>query len=315
MFCRKCGEKIFDDSVFCPKCGTKIETGTKSSTPNVVPEDKENTNIPQQGDIITDENLGADEACASQEHNELVTSPNMKKDGKAIKIIVSAVVVAVVLIVSLILIIFSIINSGRCEYDDCSNEKMEGADYCYSHLCTYTDCNLCKGYNSDYCYLHKCSTLLCNNCITNDSEYCNTHSCHAPGCNDEVEENSSYCSKHKINMSSRLASPSMRFRLNSAGGIEFSFSATNKSGKTIKYVRFNAYLKNAVGDPIQEEITGDYYAGVEIIGPISNGETVIMISEIIGYCDNLARIDISDITVVYTDGNSENGPYNYYCTK
>lgn len=37
-----------------------------------------------------------------------------------------------------------------------------------------------------------------------------------------------------------------------------------------------------------------------------------MRDEIIGYCDNLARIDIKDITILYTDGNSETGHLGYY---
>lgn len=103
--------------------------------------------------------------------------------------------------------------------------------------------------------------------------------------------------------------------MNSAGGITFNFSAKNSTGKEIKYVRFDVGLENAVGDSVQDEIKRSSSVSVEIVGPVKAGGTVSMSNEIIGYCDTCARIDIDDITIVYTDGTSETGHFGYYYSK
>lgn len=309
MFCRKCGVKILDDSVFCPECGEKVETIIKTAVADFALEKNDDTSISSKEKETEDNIAETAENDTSHEYNGTAHSTE-KNNSKTIIITISAISVVVLLIV----IIFSALKNGQCEYyKDCSNKKANGTDYCYSHLCDYSDCTASKGYSSNFCYAHQCSYTLCDNRVLTGSKYCSTHTCSVDGCYNEVEVNSENCSEHQIDMRNKLSPPSMYFSLNSAGGIKFSFSATNRSGKTIKYVRFNAYLKNAVGDPIQEDISNDYYADVEIIGPISNGETVRLSSEIIGYCDNLARIDVRDITLVYTDGSSETGSYNYYC--
>ncbi len=307
MFCRKCGVKILDDSVFCPKCGTKVETITNvpqigndfdnDTKYDTVEENK--TSIESNPEV----NINSEEP----ENNTTIEHPlNNTKTNKIVFWSIAAVIL-------LVIIIISIIGSTNCKNKGCSNKKVDGADYCYSHICDYTGCTSGKGYGSDYCYTHRCSYSLCDNGVVTDGEYCYSHTCATSGCLNQVSSNSPNCSQHKIDMRTRLGKPSMGFSLNSAGGIEFDFSASNNSGKTIKYVRFNAYLKNSVGDSIQEEISNKYYADVEIIGPINSGGTVRMYDEIIGYCDNLARIDIKNITIVYSDGTSETGSYNYYC--
>lgn len=299
MFCRKCGIKILDDSIFCPECGTKVETA-------INPTDEE---IPVLQDDNVDENKNNNDVT---KQTDAETVSPITNNGEYIKIVLGVVAVVVILII----IIASIVESGRCEYyKDCSNKKVDGSDYCRAHLCEYPDCTMSKGYSSDYCYSHRCSYTSCTSCVVTGSDYCNSHTCDANGCYEQVVNDSPYCSEHQIDMRDRLGWPTMSFSLNSAGGIKFSFSATNNSGKTIKYVRFNVYLKNAVGDSIREDITNDYYAEVEIIGPIDTGDKATMSSEIIGYCDNLAQIDIRNITIVYTDGTSETGLYNYYYSK
>ncbi len=133
----------------------------------------------------------------------------------------------------------------------------------------------------------------------------------------EVKDGSKYCSDHyvEIDMRKNLSNSSFGFTLNSAGGIEFDFSAKNSTQKTIKYVRFKVYLRNKVDDLIKDEITREYYVDVEIIGPFSPGSNIRMSNEIIGYNDDLNRIDINDITLVYSDGTSETGSFNYYSKK
>ena len=310
MFCRKCGVKILDDSVFCPECGAKVETITNVSPVDTNLDNDVRNDTVEEIETNVESDIPVSIDSATTEDNNNLNEP--KNNGKMFKIVIGLVVAVVLLII----IITSAAESGRCEYyKDCSNKKVEGANYCYSHICDFTGCTSSKGYNSDYCYTHRCAYTSCGNRVVSGGKYCYTHTCDADGCFNQIEINSANCSEHQIDMRTRLGRPSMSFSLNSAGGIKFSFSASNNSGKTIKYVRFNVYLKNAVGDSIQEEISDKYYADVEIIGPIKSGETVRMNSEIIGYCDNLARIDIRDITIVYTDGTSETGAYNYYYSK
>lgn len=313
MFCRKCGIKILDDSIFCPECGTKVENVIKPTKEEIpVPQDDiANKPLHRDGETLVIENNNNNNNDVTKQF-DAETAPPTTNNGKYIKILLGVAAV----IVLLIIIISSIAESGRCEYyKDCSNKKAEGSNYCHSHLCEYPDCTMSKGYSSSYCYSHRCTYTSCTSRVATGSDYCNSHTCDADGCYEQVAYDSPYCSEHQIDMRDRLGRPSMSFSLNSAGGIKFSFSATNTSGKTIKYVRFNVYLKNAVGDSIREDITNDYYTEVEIIGPIDKGDNATMSSEIIGYCDNLARIDIRDITIVYTDGTSETGSYNYYYSK
>ena len=111
-----------------------------------------------------------------------------------------------------------------------------------------------------------------------------------------------------------LTNSNFSFTLNSAGGSKFNFFATNNSGKTIKYIRFDAELYNAVDDSIRADIGGRSYISVEIIGPISP-KSRISYSDIIGYCDDLWKLVIRNITLVYTDGTTETGYFNYHTTK
>ena len=55
---------------------------------------------------------------------------------------------------------------------------------------------------------------------------------------------------------------------NSAGGIKVSMTITNCSQQTIKYVTFQGYFKNAVGDKCQNEIGGGTIWRARGVGPI-----------------------------------------------
>ncbi len=80
-------------------------------------------------------------------------------------------------------------------------------------------------------------------------------------------------------------------------------------------MRFEVELRNAVGDLVKDEIKNTTSVSVEIVGPVKSGSKVNMSNEIIGYCDDCARIDIDDITIVYTNGASEEGRFGYYYEK
>lgn len=303
MFCRRCGEKLLDDSLFCPKCGTKIENTTDND--KISGDAAKDSNNSDHDTVVQNT-----EIISKKSHNN-----DLKGTGNKLKHIKVGVLIAV-LVLAFIIIVTSIIESKRCEYyDGCSNNRSGDTDYCTYHLCVYVDCALSKSYKSDYCYSHQCADMFCYNVISSGSKYCAKHTCNTIGCYNQVSENTTNCSAHQVDIRTRLGTPYMYFTLNSVGGIDFKFGTTNLTDKTIKYVRFKVYLKNAVGDSVKEDITRENYIDIEIIGPISAGDSITFGKEIIGYCDNLARIDIRTVTIIYTDGTIESGMYNYYYTK
>lgn len=104
----------------------------------------------------------------------------------------------------------------------------------------------------------------------------------------------------------------------SAGGIELSVSITNCTQQTIKYVTFNGYFKNAVGDKCRNEIGGGTVWTAKGIGPIgpcpSSFENS---SERINDCEGRYNFDnhrfysrvaetfkLSSVTVQYMNGKT-----------
>lgn len=304
MFCRKCGIELPADCNFCYNCGTKTEAISAAE-------------IVAEPFSVTPEEI-ADDTSVNEVHIEekQATETDTESTPNAKKINTTHLIVISVAIGLLILIACCVYEATRCNhYDGCSNKALEDRSYCAEHTCIYDGCIGGKGYNSDYCYLHQCNEILCPNAPIAGSDYCIDHTCAAKGCTELVIENTHYCADHQLILRDKLGMPSIYFSLNSADGIEFSFEAQNNTGKTIKYVRFNVYLKNAVGDMIRDDISYKNYVSVEIIGPIDPNESITVDEEIIGYCENLNRIDIMDVTIIYTDGTSETGSYNYYYAK
>lgn len=105
---------------------------------------------------------------------------------------------------------------------------------------------------------------------------------------------------------------------NSAGGIEVSLSITNCTQQTIKYVTFQGYFKNAVGDKCRNEIGGGTVWKAKGIGPIGPcPSTVENCQERMYDCkgsydfDNLSfyshvadTFELSSVTVQYTNGKT-----------
>lgn len=262
-------------------------------------------------DILDDSKFCPNCGEKLEEHIEEVDVPDSKQK-KSIK---TTIIYAGVAIVGLIIAII-VWNSTRCELSSCNNEKDRNKDYCYEHSCPADGCNLSKWSGAEYCFLHlkkyQCSIEDCENIKIKDSEYCYYHTCKEVGCVNLTENSSGYCSEHIINMRERLTNIRFNFSLNSAGGIEFYFNGFNATTKDIKYIRFNLYLKNRVGDTVYEEITREPYAPVEIIGRISGRSYFSYGKKVVGYAEDCYKIIIDTVTITYMDGTSETGELGYY---
>lgn len=327
MHCKKCGSQIPDESVFCLKCGEKVAA---EDCPIVdASYALEDTDAAEYESMNVEDVLAEDvETVASQLNTDDI---DPKKNRKFSKIII-----AIGAILACILIIFAIDNSRRCEADGCRTLKLDGesfcsahfcpADYCgfakepgdrycWFHVCKIDGCKQLRPTGCDYCTSHTCKAKDCENLRVDGGGWCSSHTCSIDGCLEPIMLDTKFCYDHKINIRDKLTNSSFSFSLNSAGGIVFNFSATNSTGKEIKYVRFKVYLFNAVDDPVKDEIKRTYSVDVEIIGPVKAGKKVRLSDEIIGYCDNCSKIVIEDITIIYTDGSRETGSFDYYYKK
>lgn len=308
MFCRKCGNKIPDDSIFCLKCGTKVETGGSQEQIEI--------------DQISDETIVKTNVSTREEASQIEVAnkqTEVKNLEKKVIYMKYSIIGMVTLVLIMIIAVLVSNNSKKCSLESCNNLKIEGSDYCSDHTCQKEGCFYSKLKSNRYCYSHQreltCETDSCTRDKVDGGNFCSYHTCEISGCYNKKYSDTDYCFNHQIDMRKRLTGSSFSFSLNSAGGIKFNFSAKNTTGKEIKYVRFDVKLQNAVGDSVQDEITRSSSVSVEIVGPIKLGERVSMSDEIIGYCDTCARLDIDDITIVYTDGTSEKGHFGYYCKK
>lgn len=303
MFCRKCGNEIPDDSIFCLKCGTKIE---------VIENEVQKAAGEKEQPVVVEEEL-----IVINDGNSINTEPT-DTTASTLDIKIMYGIFGTLAVLFLIAIIASSASESakKCTFGSCDEYKVEGSDYCEGHTCKEDGCYSSKSNYDSYCSTHEaehaCAYSGCESYKVDGGEYCYSHTCSKSGCYNKKGYDSDYCTKHQVNMREKLSMKYLHFSLNSAGGIRLTFKAKNISGNEIKYVRFKVYLKNAVGDSVEDEIKGTSYVDVEIIGPVKNQNTVSMSEEIIGYCDTCARIDINDVTLVYTDGTTETGALNYY---
>lgn len=289
MYCRKCGNQIPNDSLFCLKCGEKIaeaETQPNTDAEDVIPV------IPAQ----------SSKNSVEQGIDLPESSKPSKTNTRLLGIAIGAVVVLILLVV-----IFNEVS--KCSLTFCDKPRMKNSQYCINHGCPVEGCNISKLKEDTYCTIHAdelcCSRDGCSKLKVEGGGYCSSHTCKKADCLKGTDPGTDYCYLHQIKVADRLQGLSWDFSLNSVGGIELYFSAQNASDKTIKYVRFQAELYNAVGDQIRDDFLGNPYINVEIIGPVESGEKVKLGREIVGYCSNCEIIRIRRITIIYTDGTSE----------
>lgn len=336
MYCQNCGKKLIDDAKFCYACGAKVIIPAEDEKPiNDVPQTKEQkhheetdpfdvwtetarkkTNKNENGKSIKDSNRDSGSYYDIKSNRYYGDADKKDKHGHGIAIMI----VVIIVIGVLSMVAYWYYNNTICRIKGCNNKRVTNSEYCKQHVCQYPNCVSKRTGNSMYCGIHD-AALLCHkwNCYNErvkGGEYCIEHTCKVDGCFKEADWDGNYCFEHrnadKVDMREYLKDVSFRFKLNSAGGIVFTFTAKNNSPKEIKYVKFKAYLYNAVDDSINDDIKGQPYIDVSITGPVRRYGTVSMSDEIIGYCDECTRIDINDVTIEYTDGTSDNGRLGYY---
>ncbi|EXG86133.1 zinc-ribbon domain [Clostridium sp. ASBs410] len=308
MFCRRCGNEIPDDSVFCLKCGIKVEDVDNQSEVSqaAMEENQENENA-----IVDTESI--------EKHNDEIVDTDKMEDSTSTAVESKPKYLLWICIISVVFLIIAVASSkaNKCKLDSCDKEKQKGSEYCYYHSCGYEGCTYSKSKSSTYCIIHEqertCTYNGCKNSKVNGGEYCSVHTCNELGCYKQAGYSSSYCSDHQVDMTKKLGNE-FSFSVNSAGGIELNFRARNISTKEIKYIRFDVEFRNAVGDKIQDEITDKNAVSVEVVGPIASGKSA-QFNDIIGYNDNCTRIDIKEVTLIYTDGTSLTGSYGWYVEK
>lgn len=96
---------------------------------------------------------------------------------------------------------------------------------------------------------------------------------------------------------------------NSANGNMLQWGFQNLSNKTIKYITFTVYYYNAVGDLVEDNISGKTSGTFKITGPIDPKENV-MFRDVLMYSKTCTKFYISDVKIEYMDGTIVSGKYN-----
>jgi hypothetical protein len=93
--------------------------------------------------------------------------------------------------------------------------------------------------------------------------------------------------------------------------VRIEWKAENLSGKTIKYCTFEVVGYNAVGDKLDTKTfkeTGPIEPGDMILVSFYDGDSGDYWS---GAMEDVARVEITNITLEYMDGTKETGYYGY----
>ena len=93
--------------------------------------------------------------------------------------------------------------------------------------------------------------------------------------------------------------------MNSADGIEPTLFIANNSGKSIKYVDFNATFYNAVGDKVRNDIGNSYSKALQIIGLIKPWTMDYFKWDPVFYSPVVKRMYVKSATITYMDGSKK----------
>lgn len=99
---------------------------------------------------------------------------------------------------------------------------------------------------------------------------------------------------------------SFRYTKDSVCGVEWNFSITNNSGKTINYITLKWYNFNAVGDFVYDQIGGKNYIQLRYTGPLRAGANSGSKRNTTKFYNcNYNSSSISDVKIEYEDGTTE----------
>ena len=97
-----------------------------------------------------------------------------------------------------------------------------------------------------------------------------------------------------------------RYTKDSVCGVEWNFSLTNNSGKTINYVTLKWYNFNSVGDPVYDQINSKNYIQLRYTGPLNPGQNSGSKRNTTKFYNcSYSSSAISDVKIDYADGTSE----------
>lgn len=95
------------------------------------------------------------------------------------------------------------------------------------------------------------------------------------------------------------------FDINFLEGVEPYIAFQNNFGKTIKYVYFECYFYNTVGDPAYCSIQGTNHQTLQITGPIKDGVMDSYYWDAVIYNSSTGKMYLKSAKVVFMDGTSK----------
>lgn len=112
--------------------------------------------------------------------------------------------------------------------------------------------------------------------------------------------------QHKVTEEIKKLSPitflSIRYNIDSVGGVEWNFEIKSNSQKTIKYITMYWNCYNAVGDLVKDQITGKTNYGIKITGPIEYGYSSTWNNTSKFYNHNFDHLKMTKVQVEFMDG-------------
>lgn len=146
-------------------------------------------------------------------------------------------------------------------------------------------CSLC-GETQGYSLGHYYSKGYCTRCSASDPNYVSRDSIF-PG------------------------TPTLKFYMNSAGGIEFYWKQNYTGDKKIDYITVTYTLYDAVGNPTRDDIKHQSTLTGRLIGPFEANEPIEFDSQVIIYCDVCSKISFDSLYLEYSDGTTATVSYGW----
>lgn len=95
-------------------------------------------------------------------------------------------------------------------------------------------------------------------------------------------------------------------KFNTANGFELNFSIQNLTEEQIAYVYIDCYFYDTMGNKINCEVTNKNHTQIQVTGPLNAGSTKECYYDPIIYNSTLGAFQFKNITVEYTNGETQN---------